>query len=361
MPGARTCSPASSSSGRHAPCSKATFRWTRPPAVTRCCGTHSNASSRISRQARRRIFSIAPRPAYTVSICPKRRCPSCRQTEPRAPCARLHFLRQRRQSVRVATLFVPITRTQETRMAAKQESRLTQDATSEANAGRRTLLRGAAAAAACLGTGGMVRAADFPSKPVRLVVPFSAGGATDILGRLLGQAMEPHLKQPVVIDNRPGASGAIGAANVVQSPPDGYSVLMGGVGTNIVLAYTMPTLSYDPVKDLMPVAHVCNVDYVLAVAANSPYQTLDDLLNAARKAPKSISYMSTGPLGPLHVAMEYLSKQAGVSMVHVPYAGEAPSLPDLMTGRIDVAVMTIAFTKPLVADGRVRLLATISG
>jgi tripartite-type tricarboxylate transporter receptor subunit TctC len=246
-------------------------------------------------------------------------------------------------------------------MAAKQDYRAVQGPGSEADAGRRTLLRGAAAMAAFLGTGGMVRAADFPSKPIRLVVPFSAGGATDILGRLLGQAMEPHLKQTVVVDNRPGASGAIGASNVVQSPPDGYSVLMGGVGTNIVLAYTMPTLAYDPVKDLLPVAHVCNVDYVLAVAANSPYQTLDDLLAAARKAPKSISYMSTGPLGPLHVAMEYLSKQAGVSMVHVPYAGEAPSLPDLMTGRIDVAVMTIAFTKPLVADGRVRLLATISG
>jgi len=246
-------------------------------------------------------------------------------------------------------------------MAAKQDYRAIQRRSSETDAGRRTLLRGAAAAAAFFGTGGMVRAADFPSKPVRLVVPFSAGGATDILGRLLGQAMEPHLKQTVVVDNRPGASGAIGASNVVQSPPDGYSILMGGVGSNIVLAYTMPTLAYDPVKDLLPVAHVCNVDYVLAVAANSPFQTLDDLLAAARKAPKSISYMSTGPLGPLHVAMEYLSKQADVSMVHVPYAGEAPALPDLMTGRIDVAVMTIAFTKPLVADGRVRLLATISG
>lgn len=246
-------------------------------------------------------------------------------------------------------------------MAAEQDYRVIREKGSEANAGRRTLLRGAAAAAAFLGTGGMVRAADFPSKPVRLVVPFSAGGATDILGRLLGQAMEPHLKQTVIVDNRPGASGAIGASNVVQSPPDGYSILMGGVGSNIVLAYTMPTLAYDPVKDLLPVAHVCNVDYVLAVAANSPYQTLDDLLAAARKKPKSISYMSTGPLGPLHVAIEYLSKQADISMVHVPYAGEAPSLPDLMTGRIDVAVMTIAFTKPLVADGRVRLLATISG
>lgn len=245
-------------------------------------------------------------------------------------------------------------------MTDRQDDRMTQQDTAPPHAGRRRALQGAAAVA-LLGTAGLTRAAAFPSKPLRLVVPFSAGGATDILGRLLGQAMEPHLKQTVVVDNRPGASGAIGATNVVQSPPDGYSILMGGVGSNIVLAYTMPTLAYDPVRDLMPVAHVCNVDYVLAVAASSPFQTLDDLLEAARKAPRSISYMSTGPLGPLHVAMEYLSKQAGVSMVHVPYAGEAPALPDLMTGRIDVSVMTIAFTKPLVEDGRVRLLATISG
>ncbi len=228
-------------------------------------------------------------------------------------------------------------------------------------ANRRTVLHGMAAAAAYFGSGGLVRAADFPSKPVRLVVPFAAGGATDILGRLLGQALEPHLKQVVVVENRPGASGAIGASQVVQSAPDGYSMLMGGVGTNVVLAYTLPTLAYDPVKDLLPVAHVCTVEYVLAVAANSPYKTLDDLLQAAKKKERSVSYMSTGPLGPLHVAMEYLSKQAGVSMVHVPYAGEAPAMPDLLEGRIDVAVMTIPFTKPLVADGRARLLATISG
>lgn len=228
---------------------------------------------------------------------------------------------------------------------------------------RRTFLQGAAAAAAWFGAGGpgLAQAADFPSKPVRLVVPFSAGGATDILGRLLGQAIEPHLKQPIIIENKPGASGAIGAAQVVQSAPDGYSILMGGVGTNVVLRFTMPTLPYDPVRDLLPVAHVCTVEYVLVVAANSPYKTLDDLLTAAREKAGSVSYMSTGPLGPLHVAMEYLSKQAGVSMVHVPYAGEAPALPDLLEGRIDVAVMTIPFTKPLVADGRARLLATISG
>ncbi len=110
----------------------------------------------------------------------------------------------------------------------------------------------------------------------------------------------------------------------------------------------------------LPVAYLCNVDYVLTVAANSPYKTLQDLLDAAGKKPGAVSYMSTGQRGPLHVAMEYLSKRAGVSMVHVPYKGESPALPDLMSGRIDVAVMTVPFTKPRVADGSLRVLATIS-
>ncbi len=200
----------------------------------------------------------------------------------------------------------------------------------------------------------------YPTRPVRLVVPFAPGGATDTLGRLLGRAMEQTLAQTLVVDNRVGAAGAIGATAVAKSPADGYSVLLGGVGTNIVLAYTQPSLPYDPVRDLMPVAYLCNVDYVLTVAANSPYRSLDDLLAAARKRPRAVSYMSTGSLGPLHVALEYLSKRAGVSMVHVPYKGESPALGDLLEGRIDVAVMTIPFTKPLVHEGRVRVLATIS-
>ncbi|MGY2487169.1 Bug family tripartite tricarboxylate transporter substrate binding protein [Cupriavidus sp. CP313] len=234
------------------------------------------------------------------------------------------------------------------------------------SARRRSVLRGLSAgllaplgwpATSALATTG---GGAYPNRPVRLVVPFAPGGATDTLGRLLGRAMESSLAQPMVVDNRVGAAGAIGATAVAKSPADGYTVLLGGVGTNIVLAYTQPSLPYDPVRDLMPVAYLCNVDYVLTVAAGSPYRSLDDLLAAARKRPRAVSYMSTGMLGPLHVALEYLSKRAGVSMVHVPYKGESPALADLLEGRIDVAVMTVPFTRPLVQDGRVRVLATIS-
>jgi len=227
---------------------------------------------------------------------------------------------------------------------------------------RRRLLAASALTATVSALPTVLRAAEsWPARPVHIIVPFSAGGATDILGRLIGKAMEPALGQPMVVDNRPGAAGAIGASMVVKSPPDGYSVLFGGVGTNIVLSMTQPSLDYNPDRDLVAVGQICNVDYVLAVAADSQYKSLADLLKRAKANPRAVSYMSTGPLGPLHVALEYLSLRAGVQMVHVPYKGEAPAFPDLISGRLDVAVMTIPFTSPHIKEGRLRALATISG
>ncbi|WPB58369.1 tripartite tricarboxylate transporter substrate binding protein [Xylophilus sp. GOD-11R] len=206
------------------------------------------------------------------------------------------------------------------------------------------------------------RAAEaWPARPIRVVVPFAAGGATDILGRLLGKTMEPELGQPVVIDNRIGAAGAIGASNVARSPADGYSVLFGGVGTNVVLPMTQPALDYAPDRDFTAVGQICNIDYVLVVAAGSPDRTLADLLKRAKASPRAVSYMSTGSMGPLHVSIEYLSQQAGAQMTHVPYKGESPAFADLIEGRLDVAVMTVPFTRPYIKDGKLRALATISG
>lgn len=217
-----------------------------------------------------------------------------------------------------------------------------------------------AAALPLLGTATGAAAATFPQKPVRLVVPFAAGGATDILGRLIGRGMERTLGQPVVIENRPGAAGAIGAAHVAKSDPDGYTMLMAGVGSNIVLNMTQPATPYDAERDLQSVVYVCDVDYVMVVNAASPYRTLPDLINAARANPGARSYMSTGQNGPLHVGMEYLTRRAGVKMIHVPYNGEAPAFGDLIGGRIDVAIMTVPFTKPQIAAGKLRPIATIS-
>ncbi|WP_157667651.1 Bug family tripartite tricarboxylate transporter substrate binding protein [Comamonas serinivorans] len=227
---------------------------------------------------------------------------------------------------------------------------------------RRHLL-GAAAAGTAAGLGlapQLALAADFPSKPIKLVVPFAPGGATDVLGRLMAKALETPLKQTVIVDNKPGASGAIGATAVVRSPADGYTVLMGGIGTNIVLEHTMPTLSYKPERDFAAVAYLFDVDYSLTVPVDSPYKSLKDLLADAKARPGEVRFMSTGPLGPVHVAMEYLCKLAGVKMIHAPYSGEAPAIPDLLSKRIEVAVMTVPTTRPQVEAGKMRVIASMS-
>jgi tripartite-type tricarboxylate transporter receptor subunit TctC len=231
---------------------------------------------------------------------------------------------------------------------------------------RRQWLRAASGAAwaAVVGwaslTGTAAWAEAFPSKPVKLVVPFATGGATDVLGRLMGKALESELKQPVIVDNKPGAAGAIGATAVARSPADGYTVLMGGVGSNIVLEFTMPTLAYKPARDFAAVAYLFDVDYAMVVPVSSPYHSLADLLKDAKARPGQVKYMSTGPLGPLHVATQYLSKLAGVDMIHAPYQGEAPAVPDLMSGRIDVAIMTVPLTKQMVETGKLRVIANMS-
>ena len=226
---------------------------------------------------------------------------------------------------------------------------------------RRWLLRNAAwGAASLLASHPAWAQSPYPSRPVRLVVPFAAGGATDVLGRLLAKALEPGLGQPVVVDNKVGAAGAIGANQVAHAEPDGYNILMGGVGTNIVLEHTMPDLGYRPQRDFAAVASICNVDYVLAVAQDSPYQTLGEMLADAKQHPDKLRYMSTGPLGPLHVALQYLGKLSGAQMIHAPYKGEAPALPDLLQQRVDVGTMTALFTRPQVQSGKLRVLATLS-
>lgn len=235
----------------------------------------------------------------------------------------------------------------------------TDPAASTARFGRRQILTSAFGLVAATSLSGQARASDA-SKAIRIVVPFAAGGATDALGRLMARHLEKPLGQSVIVENRPGASGAIGATAVARADPDGSTLLMGGVGTNIVLEHTMPSLAYRPARDFASVVYLCNVDYVLAVAAGSPYRSVQDLLADAKARPNAVRYMSTGPQGPMHVAIEYLSKLAGVRMIHAPYQGEAPAIPDLIEQRLDVATMTLATTRPLVATGKLRILATIN-
>jgi tripartite-type tricarboxylate transporter receptor subunit TctC len=201
--------------------------------------------------------------------------------------------------------------------------------------------------------------AAFPDRPLTLVVPFSAGGSTDVLARMLARTMQRTLGQPVIVENRVGAAGAIGAAYVAKSAPDGYTLVFGGVGTNIVTPLTVPETPFNPRTDLAPVGLVCTVDYLLVVNAANPVRDLPDLIARAKRDKGSISYMSTGNKGPLHVGMEFLSKSAGMSLSHVPYKGENAALPDLLASRIDVAMMTVAFTTPMIREGKMRALANL--
>ena len=201
--------------------------------------------------------------------------------------------------------------------------------------------------------------AAYPDRPIVIVVPFSAGGSTDVLARLLAKPMQEILKQPVVVENRVGAAGAIGAGYVAKSSPDGYTVLFGGVGTNVLNPLTVPETPYKPQRDLAAVGEVCTVDYVLVVKADSPFKSLSDVIEKAKAEKNSVSYMSTGNKGPLHLGMEHLSKMAGVSLVHAPYKGESAALPDVLAGRVDIGIMTVPFTTPLIREGKLRAIASV--
>lgn len=199
-----------------------------------------------------------------------------------------------------------------------------------------------------------------PSSPVHLVVPFAAGGATDVLARLLAKSMEGSFGQSVIVENRVGAAGVIAASYVAKAPPDGLIALFGGVGTNALLEYTQPTLPYKPARDFVDAGNFCYVDFVMAVSATSRYRSLADVLTDARAHPGKVSYMSAGPMGTLHIAQEYLWKRGGVTLNHIPYKGESHVVPDLVAGRVDLALMTLSLSRQLAQEGKLRMLATLA-
>ncbi|OZI33189.1 hypothetical protein CEG14_20325 [Bordetella genomosp. 1] len=207
---------------------------------------------------------------------------------------------------------------------------------------------------------GLASAQSYPNKPIRFIVPFSAGGSTDITARTIGDAMSKHLGQSVIIENRTGAAGSLGAALAAKAPADGYTVLVGGVGPMMVVPALDPTLPYSPAKDFEPVGHVTDNDYGWVVSASSPFKTANDLLSEARSRPGQISYMTTGVGGPLHVSMEYLAKKQGLQLNHIPYQGESQAVGDLLSDRLDVAIMSVTAAAPLMKAGKVRMLTLLS-
>jgi len=220
----------------------------------------------------------------------------------------------------------------------------------------RTAMGTMALAAATLA--GTAHAADnYPSKPITLVIPYSAGGSTDILGRLLAQKLGESMNASVIVENKPGANGTIGVDRVAKAAPDGYTIVLGDVGGLAISPSLYPKLPYQPLKDLAPVSLVGRSPLVLTVGHNSPLKSLNDLTTAAKAAPFKLNYPSSGTGGPNHMGGELYAMQAKVKVTHVPYKGSAPSVVSLVAGETDFGFLTAVTINAQLKAGNLRALA----
>lgn len=222
---------------------------------------------------------------------------------------------------------------------------------------RRSLILPFFAVAALTLAGAGASAQTYPSKPIRLVVPYPPGGPLDIMARAIGQKLTEAWKQPVVVDNRAGAGGNIGADLVAKSPADGYTLLMGAVATHAINPSLYSKIPYDPVKDFTPVALVAQVPNILVINPSVPAKSVRELIALARAKPGYLNFGSgsTGSTG--HLAGELFNTMAGVQMVHIPYKGAAPAMADLLSGQVQLMFDNLANALPNVKAGRLRALA----
>jgi tripartite-type tricarboxylate transporter receptor subunit TctC len=218
-------------------------------------------------------------------------------------------------------------------------------------------LRRAALACALSLVGISAMAQSFPDKPIYMVVPFAAGGGADIVGRVIAQKVSESIGQQVIIENRSGASGNIGAAHVARSTPDGYTLLFTGPNhtTNISL---YDNLSYDPIKDFAPISLLTSAPYILDANVSQPIHTIKELIDLARANPGQLSFGSAGNGTAGHLAMELLMSNANIKMTHIPYKGSSPMLNDLIGGRVAVAFDNVLSSLPFIKAGRLRAIAT---
>lgn len=200
-------------------------------------------------------------------------------------------------------------------------------------------------------------AQDYPSKPIKLIVPFPAGGGTDIIGRVLGQKLSEQLKQPIIIENKPGAAGSIGVDVVAKSPADGYTLVLGQTSNIAINPSLYKNLSYDPLKDLSPVINVAEAPLVLVVGASSPFKNFDDIKKAAIAKPNEITFGSPGSGTVAHLTGELLQAKANIKFNHIPYKGSAQALTDLMGGRLDVYMSSIPTALAQIKGGKLRAIA----
>ena len=224
---------------------------------------------------------------------------------------------------------------------------------------RRTFALATVAAAGALSLAPLAAQAQaaYPSKPITIIVPFSAGGTTDILARVVGQFMSNDLGQPVVIDNRAGAGGNIGGQAAARATPDGYTIFMGTVGTHAINQSLYKKMPFDPIKDFAPLSRVAMVPNLLVANPSQPYKNVKELIAYAKANPGKINFGSSGAGSSIHLSGELFKQMAGVDMQHVPYRGSAPAVSDLLGGQINLMFDNMPSAIPHVKGGKLRPLA----
>ncbi|MGV3633458.1 MAG: Bug family tripartite tricarboxylate transporter substrate binding protein [Pseudorhodoplanes sp.] len=203
-------------------------------------------------------------------------------------------------------------------------------------------------------------AENYPSAPIKLVLPLAAGGATDNLARIAGNAASATLGQPIIIENRPGGGGSIASNTVAKAKADGYTLLLANFATHAVAPTMLPSLPYDPIGDFTPIALLASSPHVLMVSNDTDIKSVADLIASAKSSSGKLNFASSGVGSPLHLAGEYFNAKAGTDIVHVPYKSSVPALVDLMSGRVQMMFDNLSTGLPYVTSGRVRGLAVTS-
>jgi tripartite-type tricarboxylate transporter receptor subunit TctC len=209
----------------------------------------------------------------------------------------------------------------------------------------------------CTVLAGDTRAQEFPEKPVRIIVPFTPGGSTDLTARIIGEGLSAELNQPFVIENRPGAAGTIGVDLIAKSKPDGYTIGLSGVGPTSIIPAIDKNLAYNFERDLDVIAGLTAVDGFIVARMDFPQKDINELLDYARANPGKVTYGTAGVAGPAQLQAEDLSLRAGVKMLHVPFAGDAPAIAAILAGDVDIGFVAVAAATTFVSSGKMKALA----
>jgi tripartite-type tricarboxylate transporter receptor subunit TctC len=201
---------------------------------------------------------------------------------------------------------------------------------------------------------------NYPTRPIRLVVPFPPGGGTDILARVIGQQLSKSLGQSVVVENKPGAGGNIGVETVAKSSPDGYTLVIGQTSNLAINPTLYPNLPYNPIEDLAPISLVASAPLVMVVTASSPFKSLADVVTAARAKPDDVMFGSPGSGTVSHLSGELLQRAANIKFLHIPYKGASLAMADLMGGRLQLYMSSVPSALAQLKGGRLRALAVTS-